>query len=113
MMFNRDCKIQNIEDSVTETARFNIIQLNSNNLDFQRYFFGVMSLVLQRLKSIPSTATLKAEITKVIRLLPRIPNSLWMLSEASGQSYWLLRNLPIGVFNKGLACYSQREIRFQ
>lgn len=73
VMFNRDCKIQNIEDSVTETARFNIIQLNSNNLDFQRYFFGVMSLVLQRLKSIPSTATLKAEITKVIRLFTENP----------------------------------------
>ena len=73
VMFNRDCRIQNIEDLVTETTRFNIIQLNSNNLDFQRYFFGVMSLVLQRLKSLPSTATLKSEISKIIRLFTENP----------------------------------------
>lgn len=73
VMFNRDCRIQNIEDLVTETARFNIFQLNSNNLDFQRYFFGVMSLVLQRLKSLPSTATLKSEISKIIRLFTENP----------------------------------------
>ena len=73
VMFNRDCSIVNVEDAVTETARYNIVQLNSTNLDFQRYFFGVMSLVLQRLKTVPSTATLKAEITKVIRLFTDNP----------------------------------------
>lgn len=73
VMFNRECRILNVADEVSETARYNIVQLNSTNLDFQRYFFGVMSLVLQRLRTIPSTATLKSEITKVIRLFTDNP----------------------------------------
>ena len=73
VMFNRDCKIENAETKKKESAKYNVVQLNSLNIDFQRYFFGVMSLVLARLKWLPSTAELKTEITKVIRLFTESP----------------------------------------
>ncbi len=73
VMFNRECSIINVENSIGENHKFCIIQLNSNNTDFQQYFFGVMSLVLSRCKGLPTTERLKAEISKVIRLFTESP----------------------------------------
>lgn len=101
VMFNRDCNVKNVDNAETETSRFSIIQLNSTNIDFQRYFFGVMSLVLERLKQVPSTAILKAEITKVIRLFTESPKlsidvirGLWaelLVIERSSNPEYLVR----------------------
>lgn len=101
VMFNRDCNIENIETKNKETAKYNIIQLNSTNIDSQRYFFGVMSLVLERLKGFPSTAVLKSEITKIIRLFTDSPKlslevirGLWaelLVIEQSSDPEYLVR----------------------
>ena len=101
VMFNRDCNIENVETKQIETVKFNIIQLNSNNIDLQRYFFGVMSLVLERLKVLPSTVTLKSEITKIIKLFTDSPKlsldvvrGLWaelLVIEQSSDPEYLVR----------------------
>ena len=102
VMFNRDCNIENIETGLKETAKYNIIQLNSTNIDSQRYFFGVMSLVLERLKGLPSIASLKSEITKIIRLFTDNPKlslevvrGLWaelLVIEQSSDPEYLVRS---------------------
>lgn len=101
VMFNRDCNIEDIETNTKETDKYSIIQLNSSNIDYQRYFFGVMSLVLERIKGLPSTATLKSEITKIIRLFIDSPSlslevvrGLWaelLVIEQSADPEYLIR----------------------
>lgn len=101
VMFNRECNIRNVENYEMETSRFNIIQLNSNNIDFQRYFLEVITIVLHRLKESPSTTSLKTEITKVIRLFTESPalsidvvRGLWaelLVIEQSNDPEYLIR----------------------
>lgn len=102
VMFNRDCNIENVVTKKKESAKYSIVQLNSLSIDFQRYFFGVMSLVLARLKGLPSTAELKTEITKVIRLFTESPKlslevvrGLWaelLVIERSSNPDYLVRS---------------------
>ena len=72
VLFNRQCSIL---DSITNNevqGCFSIIQLNSSNPDFQKYFLEVVYLLLLRLNSKPSVNVLKTEISKLISIFNKV-----------------------------------------
>lgn len=68
VLFNRQCSISDINDEYSTTKHFSIIQLNSNNLEFIKYFLEVIYLILCKIDIIPENKVLKNEIIKVVKL---------------------------------------------
>lgn len=66
--FNCQCTITDINGRENVEKEFSLIQLNSINVDFQKYFLEVVYLILRKLPTIPNVTDLKAEISKVIGL---------------------------------------------
>lgn len=68
VLFNRQCSISNINEEVSSTKYYSLIQLNSTNIEFVRYFLEVIYLILCKIDKVPNNATLKNEIIKVVKL---------------------------------------------
>lgn len=73
VLFNRQCLVQDVDETDALTHNYSVIFMNSNNSDLQRYFFQVVYLVLERLPLRPKTETLKVEISKIIELFTAPP----------------------------------------
>ena len=98
VLFNRRCTIS---DTTTESdiqGTFSIIQLSSQNPDFQKYFLEVVFLLLCRLEDKPTVNILKAEVSKLISLFTSVKSiskevvrGLWaeliLIKRASNPSY--------------------------
>lgn len=102
VMFTRECKIQNIGTNTTERKCYNVVQLNSNNRDLQRYFFDVMEILINRLGKDVTNMLLKSEIVKVIKLFTEasplsmeVIRGLWaelLVIEQSNDPEYLIRS---------------------
>ncbi len=66
--FNCQCSITDISVGGSTQKEYSLIQLNSINTDFQKYFLEVVYLILRKLPPIPNVSDLKTEISKVIGL---------------------------------------------
>lgn len=66
--FNCQCSIKDVNSSKSAEKTFSLIQLNSINIDFQKYFLDVVYLILRKLPLTPNVTDLKTEISKVIGL---------------------------------------------
>lgn len=64
--FNRNCCLN--DNEVIKNKKYCIIQLNSLNIDIQKYFLELTYLILKRLPRQPSVEALKLEISKIISL---------------------------------------------
>lgn len=69
--FNQLCQLR--EREVTYDKKYTIIQLNSNNIDFQKYFLEVMCLIFEKLPSKPTVEQLKKEVSKLISMFTGNP----------------------------------------
>ena len=74
VLFNRKCALADIDNKSVTERDFSIIQMVSNDKDLIKYFFQVISIVLQRLPLSPKVCVLKEEISKIIEIftLPHI-----------------------------------------
>ena len=68
VLFNRKCSITNVQDKQSQTKFFTLIQMNSDNVELQKYFFQVVFLILQKLPVKPQVNVLKTEVSNVIQL---------------------------------------------
>lgn len=68
VLFNRRCALADIDNKSVIEKDFAIIQMASDDQDLIKYFFQVVSIVLQRLPSRPKVSILKEEISKVIEI---------------------------------------------
>lgn len=72
---NFNCKCQLFQDDenqgVTIENTYTIIQLKSDNADFQQYFVEIVALALDTLPELPTHGQLKIEIQKLIDLFSR------------------------------------------
>ena len=64
--FNQICLLK--EGDITLNKKYTIIQLNSNNIDFQKYFLEVMCLIFEKLPNKPTVEQLKKEVSKIISM---------------------------------------------
>lgn len=69
VLFNRPCKLS--ENNIQSDNIYTIISLKTENIDFQKYFFEVVCIVLEQLPEAPSHRQLKTEIQKLIELFSR------------------------------------------
>lgn len=72
VLFNRQCTISDTNSDISLDGVFSIIQLNSLNPDFQKYFLEVVYLLLLRLESKPSVRVLKAEVSKLLSIFTSV-----------------------------------------
>lgn len=72
VLFNRQCNISDTNSDVSLDGVFSIIQLNSLNPDFQKYFLEVVYLLLLRLENKPTVAVLKAEVSKLLSIFTSV-----------------------------------------
>ena len=72
VLFNRQCNISDSNSDVSLDGVFSIIQLNSLNPDFQKYFLEVVYLLLLRLENKPTVAVLKAEVSKLLSIFTSV-----------------------------------------
>ena len=68
VLFNRRCALADIDNKSVIEKDFTIIQMVSDDQDLIKYFFQVISIILQRLPSRPKVSLLKEEISKVIEI---------------------------------------------
>lgn len=68
VQFNRRCKLDDSEERKTESHIYCLVELKSHKKDFTKYFLDVFTLVLAKLPDYPSTAQLRDEVSKLIRL---------------------------------------------
>lgn len=98
VMFNRQCTISDSNSGAVLSETFSIIQLNSLNTDFQKYFLEVVFLLLCRLDSKPTIPVLKSEVSKLLsiftinRLISKeIVSGLWaeliVIKQSSNPAY--------------------------
>lgn len=98
VLFNRQCTISDTVTGSDIQDTFSIIQLSSLNPDFQKYFFGVVYLLLCRLEDKPTVNVLKAEISKLLSLFTSVKSisrevvrGLWaeliLIKQSSTPSY--------------------------
>ena len=98
VLFNRQCSISDNESSSKIDGVFSIIQLNSLNPDFQKYFLEVVYLLLRRLDDKPSISVLKSEVSKLLSIFTSIKaiskeivRGLWaelmVIKQSSNPSY--------------------------
>ncbi len=66
VLFSKDCSIK--EGSLLTNNKYTIVLLKTVNQDLQRYFTDVFSIILNKLKEIPSEKELNSEVRKVIEL---------------------------------------------
>ena len=64
--FNQMCQLK--EGIIFHDKKYTIIQLNSSNIDFQKYFLEVMCLIFEKLPSKPTVEQLKKEVSKIISM---------------------------------------------
>lgn len=69
VLFNRQCIIS--ENNIQSENTYTIISLKTENIDFQKYFFDVVCIVLEQLPENPSHKQLKKEIQKLVELFSR------------------------------------------
>jgi len=69
VLFNKPCKL--IENGKQSENNYTIISLKTDNVDFQKYFIEIGSIVLELLSDNPSHKQLKAEVQKLIDLFSR------------------------------------------
>lgn len=74
VLFNRKCSLADIETKKMSNRDFAIIQMRSDNQELIKYFFQVISIVLQRLPKYPKVGILKEEISKVIEIFTKTPS---------------------------------------
>ena len=108
--FNCLCTITDIKSGDCHNKTFTLIQLNSINADFQKYFLEVVFLILRKLPIIPNVTELKAEVSKVIGLFtapkslsPEIIKGLWaelFVIESSKDPLYLLKSWHISPTDK-------------
>lgn len=67
-LFNRKCTLSDVENKSIIDKVFTIIQMNSEDQDLIKYFFQVMSIVIQKLSVRPKVCLLREEISKVIEI---------------------------------------------
>ena len=72
VLFNRQCNISDSNSDVSLDGVLSIIQLNSLNPDFQKYFLEVVYLLLLRLENKPTVAVLKAEVSKLLSIFTSV-----------------------------------------
>lgn len=72
VLFNRQCTISDTNSDISLDGVFSIIQLNSLNPDFQKYFLEVVYLLLLRLDNKPSVGVLKAEVSKLLSIFTSV-----------------------------------------
>lgn len=105
VLFNRQCSISDNDLSSKIDGVFSIIQLNSLNPDFQKYFLEVVYLLLRRLDDKPSISVLKSEVSKLLSIFTsvktiskEIVRGLWaeliVIKKSSNPSY-LIRSWHI------------------
>lgn len=98
VLFNRHCKISDSDFDVEGV--FSIIQLNSLNSDFQKYFLEVVYLLLCRLDDKPTVNVLKTEVSKLLSLFTSVKaiskevvRGLWaellLIKQSSNPSYMI------------------------
>lgn len=98
VLFNRHCSISDNDTSYEINGVFSIIQLNSLNPDFQKYFLEVVYLLLCRLEDKPSISVLKSEVSKLLSIFTSVKSiskeivrGLWaeliVISQSSNPSY--------------------------
>ena len=66
VMFSKECIIK--EGEILDKNRYTIVFLKTLNLDLQRYFTDVFSIILKNINQIPSEKELNSEVRKVIDL---------------------------------------------
>ena len=108
--FNCQCTITDVSGGENIEKEFTLIQLNSINVDFQKYFLEVVYLILRKLSTTPHVTDLKTEISKVIRLFTvqknisqEIIKGLWaelFLIEQSNNPLYLINSWHISPNDK-------------
>lgn len=68
VQFNRLCKLNIIDDSISELRTYCLVKLKSHKKDFTKYFLDVFSIVLEKLSEQPSSIQLRNEVSKLIQL---------------------------------------------
>lgn len=68
VMYNRLCDVIDHTTQSRQVAKYAVIQLNSNDEEFQKYFLDVMYMILKKLNTHPENLVLDAEIKKIITL---------------------------------------------
>lgn len=69
VLFNRPCNLS--ENNTQSENTYTIVFLKTENIDFQKYFFDVICIVLEQLPENPSQKQLKTEIQKLTELFSR------------------------------------------
>ena len=98
VLFNRQCSISDATTNSNIKGTFSIIQLNSINPDFQKYFLEVVYLLLLRLGEHPSIRVLKDEVSKLLNIFTSVKHiskeavrGLWaellLIKHSSNPSY--------------------------
>lgn len=68
VMYNRPCDIYDNSTGENYVKPCSVLQLNSDDEEFQKYFLDVVYMILLRLPATPDTTELDAEIKKIITL---------------------------------------------
>ena len=68
VMYNRSCDIYDNATKENFVKQYSVLQLNSDDEEFQKYFLDVVNMVLLRLPQTPETTVLDTEIKKIITL---------------------------------------------
>lgn len=66
VLFNQDCVLK--ENGKTYQGLYDIIYLDSDDEDLQRYFIDIISLVIKKLPSRPKPELVRAEVKKLVEL---------------------------------------------
>ncbi len=70
VLFSKDCNIK--EGATITNSKFAIILLKTLNMELQKYFTDVFSIILNKIADIPSERELNSEVRKVIDLFSNI-----------------------------------------
>ena len=68
VLFNRRCSLAEVDNNSLLEKDFSIIQMVADDQELIKYFFQVITIVLQRLPVKPKVKKLKEEISKVIEI---------------------------------------------
>jgi hypothetical protein len=108
VLFSQECNI--IEKTHSSNKIFTIIILKTLNIDFQKYFINVFSIILQQIEPIPTEKELYREVRKVIELFSSISKppiksiqGLWaelLIIERSKEPVFLINSWHISPYDK-------------
>lgn len=68
VLFNRRCSLTDIENRSIIEKEYTIIEMVTEDQDLTKYFFQVVSIVMQRLPAKPKVGLLKKELSKIIEI---------------------------------------------